>query len=73
MGWILINTEQDGQAVDMVEKATEKFDTYHTLVWVNDKNKKLTHENLQFYKWNGEQFEGEEPKKDMDNFPEERE
>jgi hypothetical protein len=32
----------------------------------------LTHENLQFYKWNGEQFEGEEPKKDMDNFPEER-
>lgn len=72
MGWILINTEQDGQAVDIVEKAAEKFDTYKTLVWVNDKNKKLTHENLQFYKWTGEQFEGGEPviEIDPDDIPE---
>ena len=53
-------------------RAAEKFDTYKTLVWVNDKNKKLTHENLQFYKWTGEQFEGGEPviEIDPDDIPE---
>ena len=73
MGWILINTEQDGQAVDIVEKAAEKFETYKTLIWINDKDKKLTNTNLQFYKWNGERFEGEEPESDPDASPEERE
>ena len=67
MGWILINTEQDGQAVDVVEKDSEKFEVYETLVWVEDKNNKITRQNLQYYKWTGKQFEGEEPVIEIDS------
>jgi hypothetical protein len=70
MGWILINTEQDGQAVDVVEKDSEKFEVYETLVWVEDKNNKITRQNLQYYKWTGKQFEGEEPKEEEDDVAE---
>jgi len=72
MGWILINTEQDGQAVDVVEKDSEKFETWEALVWIEDKNNKITRQNLQYYKWTGEQFESEEPviEIDPDDIPE---
>jgi len=61
MVWALVDTERDGKVCQLANNEDEKIETYHTLIWVEDKKNELTQDNFAWHNWDGKEFVGEEP------------